>query len=65
MSSYREVLRGNVLIIMLSNVIRQLTLFVTFPFFSLYIRALGGSNRVIGLVNALRPLSYMFLYPLA
>ena len=58
-------MRGNVLIIMLSNVIRQLTLFVTFPFFSLYIRALGGSNRVIGLVNALRPLSYMFLYPLA
>ncbi|MCD6480456.1 MFS transporter [Candidatus Bathyarchaeota archaeon] len=65
MASYREVLRGNVLVIMLSNVIRQLTLFVTFPFFSLYIRALGGSNRVIGLVNALRPLSYMFLYPLA
>jgi len=65
MASYREVLRGNVLVIMLSNIIRQLTLFVTFPFFSLYIRALGGSNRVIGLVNALRPLSYMFLYPLA
>ncbi|KYH36158.1 MAG: hypothetical protein AYL28_007080 [Candidatus Bathyarchaeota archaeon B23] len=65
MASYREVLRGNVLVLTLNNVIRQLTLFVTFPFFSLYIRALGGSNRVIGLVNALRPLSYMFLYPLA
>ena len=65
MASYKEVLRGNVLIITLNNIIRQLTLFVTFPFFSLYIRALGGSNRVIGLVNALRPLSYMFLYPLA
>jgi DHA1 family multidrug resistance protein-like MFS transporter len=63
--SYSEVFRGNVLVITLNNVIRQLTLFVTFPFFSLYIRALGGSNRVIGLVNALRPLSYMFLYPLA
>lgn len=65
LASYREVLRGNVLVITLNNIIRQLTLFVTFPFFSLYIRALGGSNRVIGLVNALRPLSYMFLYPIA
>ena len=65
MASMREVLRGNVLILMLGTVIRQLSLFVTFPYFSLYVRALGGSNVVIGMVNAIRPLAAMFIYPIA
>lgn len=65
MASMREVLRGNVLVLMLGTVIRQLSLFITFPYFSLYIRALGGSNVVIGQVNALRPLAAMFIYPIA
>ncbi|MFQ6076189.1 MAG: MFS transporter [Candidatus Bathyarchaeia archaeon] len=65
MASIREVLRGNVLILTLGTVIRQLSLFITFPYFSLYIRALGGSNVVVGQVNALRPLAAMFLYPIA
>ncbi len=61
----RGVLRGNVLILTLGTIIRQLSLFITFPFFSLYVRALGGSNVVIGMVNALRPLAAMFIYPIA
>ena len=65
MASMREVLRGNVLVLTLGTVIRQLSLFITFPYFSLYVRALGGSNVVIGLVNALRPLAAMFIYPIA
>jgi len=65
MKSMREVLRGNVLILTVGTIIRQLSLFITFPYFSLYVRALGGSNVVIGLVNALRPLAAMFIYPIA
>ena len=65
MASMREVLKGNVLILTLGTVIRQLSLFITFPYFSLYVRALGGSNVVIGQVNALRPLAAMFIYPIA
>lgn len=65
LSSMREVLRGNVLVLTLGTVIRQLSLFMTFPFFSLYVVALGGSIVDIGLVNALRPLAAMFIYPVA
>jgi len=61
----REVLRGNVLFLTLGTVIRQLSLFITFPFFSLYVMALGGSMVEIGIVNALRPLAAMFIYPIA
>ncbi len=64
-SSMREVLKGNVLILTLGTVIRQLSLFVTFPFFSLYVRTLGGSMVDIGIVNAVRPLAAMFIYPIA
>jgi len=61
----REVLRGNVLILTLGTVVRQLSLFITFPFFSLYVRALGGSMVDIGVVNALRPLAAMLIFPIA
>ena len=40
---YTEVLKGNVLIMVVAGVIRQLSLFTTFPYFSLYVKALGGS----------------------
>ena len=65
MASVREVLRGNVLVLTLGTVIRQLSLFITFPFFSLYVQALGGSMVDIGIVNSLRPLAAMFIYPIA
>ncbi len=61
----RRVLRGNVLVLTMGTVIRQLSLFVTFPFFSLYVRTLGGSMVDIGIVNAVRPLAAMFIYPIA
>ncbi|TET71898.1 MFS transporter, partial [Candidatus Bathyarchaeota archaeon] len=65
LASIREVLKGNVLILTLGTALRALSLFITFPYFSLYVRELGGSNVVIGLVNALRPLAAMFVYPIA
>jgi MFS family permease len=65
MRSLREVMRGNLLVFTLGDVMRQLSMFITFPFFSLYVQALGGSNVDIGIVNALRPLASLFIYPVA
>ena len=65
MRSIREVLRGNLLIFTLGDVMRQLSMFITLPYFSLYIQALGGSTVDIGLVNSLRPLAALFVYPVA
>lgn len=61
----REILRGNVLILTVGTTLRALSLFITFPYFSLYVRALGGSNVAIGIVNSLRPLAAMLVYPVA
>ena len=65
MKSLREVMRGNLLVFTLGDVMRQLSMFITFPFFSLYVQALGGSNVDIGIVNSLRPLASLFIYPIA
>jgi MFS family permease len=37
---------------------------IVYPFFSLYIKALGGSNTDIGLINSLGLLAGMVLYPM-
>jgi DHA1 family multidrug resistance protein-like MFS transporter len=65
LASIRDVLKGNVLILTLGTSLRALSLFITFPYFSLYVRALGGSNVAIGIVTALSPLAAMFVYPIA
>jgi MFS family permease len=65
MQSIKEVMRGNLLIFTIGDVLRQLSMFITFPFFSLYVQALGGSVVEIGIVNALRPITGLFLYPIA
>jgi len=65
MKSIRDVFRGNLLIFTLGDVMRQLSMFITFPFFSLYIQTLGGSVVDIGLVNSFRPFAAFFIYPIA
>jgi MFS family permease len=65
MQSIKEVMKGNLLIFTVGDVLRQLSMFITFPFFSLYVQALGGSMVDIGVVNAFRPLTGLFLYPIA
>ncbi len=65
MKSIRRVLQGNLLVFTLGNVMRQLSLFITFPYFSLYIKALGGGVIDIGLVNSLLFLAALFVYPIA
>jgi MFS family permease len=63
--SARRVLTGNLLIFTLGDAVRHLSMFITFPYFSLYIQALGGSMIDIGVVNSLRPLAALFMYPIA
>ena len=58
-------MRGNLLIFTVGDVMRQLGMFITFPFFSLYVQALGGGVVDIGIVNSLRPLVALFIYPVA
>ncbi len=58
-------MRGNLLVFTMGDAIRQLSMFITFPFFSLYVLALGGSPVDIGIVNSLRPLLSLFIYPVA
>ncbi len=65
LKSIREVMRGNLLVFTVGDAIRQLSMFITFPYFSLYVLALGGSPVDIGIVNSLRPLLSLFIYPVA
>ena len=58
-------MRGNLLVFTMGDVMRQFSMFITFPYFSLYVQALGGSVVDIGIVNSLRPLMALFLYPIA
>jgi MFS family permease len=63
--SIREIMRGNLLVFTVGDAVRQLSMFITFPYFSLYVIALGGSPVDIGIVNSLRPLLSLFIYPIA
>ncbi len=65
MEAIKNVMRGNLLVFTIGDVIRQLSMFITFPFFSLYVVALGGTNVDIGIVNSLRPLLGLIFYPIA
>ena len=59
----RSLMKGNVLILTVSRVIWSVSGAVVRPYMSLYLLALGGSNQVIGLANAMADLAGMFLYP--
>jgi MFS family permease len=63
--SLRDTLKGNLLIFTLGDLLRNLSMFITFPYFSLFITELGGDMVQIGIVNSLRPLLSLFLYPIA
>ena len=65
MASIRELMRGNLLIFTMGDVLRQFSMFITFPYLSLYVQALGGSVVDIGIVNSLRPMTALFIYPIA
>ena len=56
-------IRGNILVLMVCRVLWSWSTSIVYPFFSLYILALGGTPTEIGLINSLGILAGMFLYP--
>lgn len=57
-------LTGNVRVLVVCRVLWSFSTSVVYPYFSLYILALGGTPAQIGLINSLGIISGMFLYPL-
>jgi len=65
MKIIKKVLRGNLLIFTVGDVMRQMSIFITIPYLSLYIQALGGNIVDIGLIISSRYILAFFMYPLA
>ena len=66
--SLREYLRfltGNMLVISVTGMLGNFARQMVFPYVSLYILALGGDARQIGLINSLRPLAGLIAFPIA
>jgi len=58
-------MRGNMLVLTITNLLGQFCRSMVFPYASLYILALGGEPAQIGQINALMPLAGLFLFPIA
>ncbi|MBN1681967.1 MFS transporter [Candidatus Bathyarchaeota archaeon] len=54
---------GNIRVLMACRMIWSLSTSMVYPFFSLYILALGGTSTEIGIINSLGLLAGMVLYP--
>jgi MFS family permease len=57
-------IRGNVLVLMVCRIIWSFSTSIVYPYFSLYILALGGTETEVGLINAVGIIAGMILYPL-
>jgi len=58
-------MRGNVLVLTMTQAAQSFLFQMAMPFLSLYILALHGSDPVVGLVFSLGPLAGVFVYPIA
>ena len=56
-------IQGNVKVLMICRLLWSGSTSIIYPYFSLYILALGGTSTEIGLINSLGILSGMILYP--
>lgn len=57
-------MRGNLLILVISNIIWQFSVNIPGPYIPLYVITLGGNAEEVGLVNALAAVAGLILYPL-
>ncbi len=62
--SFRNLIKGNVLILIVSRILWSMSDALVLPYLSLYILALGGDKPTIGFVNAIGSLAACFLYPI-
>ncbi len=58
-------LNGNILVLTVTRVLGMFCRSMVFPYASLYILALGGEPAQIGLINSLRPLAGLVMFPVA
>jgi len=58
-------MRGNILVLTVTQVLGMFCRSMVFPYVSLYILALGGEAAQIGFVNSLAPLAGLIMFPLA
>lgn len=58
-------MNGNILVLTVTRVLGMFCRSMVFPYASLYILALGGEPAQIGLINALRPLAGLIIFPIA
>jgi len=58
-------MKGNILVLTITQIEWFFTMRMASPFLSLYILALGGSPTTIGFINSFRPLASLFVYPIA
>ena len=58
-------IRGNYLVITLTRILGMFSRSMVFPYASLFILALDGDPTQIGLVNALKPLAGLLMFPIA
>jgi MFS family permease len=56
-------LTGNIRVLVICRVLWSFSTSIVYPFFSLYILALGGTPAQVGIINALGIIAGMFLYP--
>jgi len=60
-----QFMKGNILVLTITQVLGMFCRSMVFPYASLYILALGGQPAQIGLVNSLRPLAGLIMFPIA
>ena len=58
-------LRGNIAVLTVTQVLGRFFRSMVMPYASLYVLALGGESSQIGIINSLRPLAGLIIFPLA
>jgi MFS family permease len=58
-------MQGNVLILTIRQILGMFCRRMVLPYSSLFIKAIGGSSSQIGLINSIRPLAGLLMFPLS
>jgi MFS family permease len=58
-------MRGNIAVLTVTQVLGRFFRSMVMPYASLYVLALGGESSQIGIINSLRPLAGLVMFPLA
>ncbi len=65
MKSMFSFMKGNILVLTVSQIAMFFSMRMAMPYFSLYVLELGGTPAEIGLVTSFRALASLFIYPIA